>query len=153
MHVPLVIAGPGIKRARSEEFVYLYDLFPTICELAGVPTPAAAEGKSLAPVLAGKPIQGRDYLFTAYKNVQRAVRDRRWKLIRYPQINKTQLFDLQNDPHELKDLADETAQKGRVEQMLALLAKAQRECGDTCPLTAANPKPATWTAPEPNAKK
>jgi arylsulfatase A-like enzyme len=153
MHVPLVIAGPGIKRARSDEFVYLYDLFPTICELAGVATPAAAEGKSLAPVLTGKPIQGREYLFTAYKNVQRAVRDRQWKLIRYPQVNKTQLFDLKADPHELKDLADETSQASRVEQMTALLAKAQRECGDTCPLTTANPKPPAWTPPEPKAQK
>ena len=45
----------------------------------------------------------------AYRNVQRAVRDDRWKLIRYPQVDKTQLFDLQNDPDELKDLSADPA--------------------------------------------
>ena len=48
----------------------------------------------VVPVLAGKQNAVRDSLFTAYIDVQRAVRDDRWKLIMYPQINKTQLFDL-----------------------------------------------------------
>lgn len=37
---------------------------------------------------------------------QRSVRDRRYKLIRYPAVDHTLLFDLQNDSHELVDLAD-----------------------------------------------
>ncbi len=148
MHVPLVIAGPGIKQGRSDALVYLYDLFPTICDLAGVPVPASAEGKSLVPVLKGKRMRERDYLFTAYKNVQRAVRTDRWKLIRYPQVDQTQLFDLQTDPHELKNLAAAPEYADRVKEMLALLARAQEQYGDTCPLTLANPKPATWSPPD-----
>jgi arylsulfatase A-like enzyme len=35
---------------------------------------------------------------------QHAIRDDRWKLIRYPQVNRTQLFDLQSDPQERNDL-------------------------------------------------
>ena len=110
--------------------------------------PASAEGKSLVPLLKGQPVKQRDYLFTAYKDVQRAVRTDRWKLIRYPQVDQTQLFDLQNDPHELNNLAAKPEYAARVKEMLALLAKAQKQCGDTCPLTVANPKPAKWTPPD-----
>ena len=148
MHVPLVIAGPGIKHGQSDAFVYLYDLFPTICQLARVPVPASAEGKSLVPLLKGQATKQRDYLFTAYRDVQRAVRTDRWKLLRYPQVNETQLFDLQKDPHELNNLAAKPEHAARVKEMLALLADAQKQCGDTCPLTVANPKPAKWTPPD-----
>jgi arylsulfatase A-like enzyme len=148
MHVPLVFAGPGIKHGQSNALVYLYDLFPTICELASVPLPAAAEGKSLVSVLKGQPMHGRDYLFTAYKNVQRAVRTDRWKVIRYPQVDETQLFDLQKDPYEVNNLAAVPEHSARLTEMLALLAKAQKEYGDSCPLTVAYPKPAKWTPPE-----
>jgi arylsulfatase A-like enzyme len=148
MHVPLVIAGPGIKHGQSNAFVYLYDLFPTICQLARVPVPASVEGKSLVPLLEGQPMRQRDYLFTAYKDAQRAVRTDHWKLIRYPQVNETQLFDLQSDPHELNNLAAKPEHAGKVKEMLALLAVAQKQCGDACPLTVGDPKPAKWTPPD-----
>ena len=148
MHVPLVFAGPGIRHGQSDALVYLYDLFPTICDLARVPVPAASEGESLLPLLKGQSMQTRDCLFTAYKNVQRAIRTDRWKIIRYPQVDVTQLFDLKNDPHELNNLAGEPEYAARLKEMLALLAKAQKKCGDTCPLTVANPKPAKWSPPE-----
>jgi arylsulfatase A-like enzyme len=148
MHVPLVIAGPGIKHGQSDALVYLYELFPTICDLAQVPVPASAEGQSLVPFLTGKPAKQRDYLLTVYRNVQRAVRTDRWKLIRYPQVDQTQLFDLQNDPHELNNLAAKPEYAAQLKEMLPLLATAQKQCGDPCPLTVADPKPAKWTPPD-----
>jgi hypothetical protein len=59
----------------------------------------------------------------------------------------TQLFDLQNDPDEMKDLAADPAQAARVEQMLAKLKAAQHQFGDDLPLTVDNLKPAKWTPP------
>ena len=152
MHVPLVIAGPGIKRGTSDAFVYLYDLLPTICQLAGVTVPAAVDGKSLLPLLAGKSPKLRDYLFTVYKDVQRSVRNDRWKIIRYPQVNRTQLFDLASDPHELNDLAGKPEQAGELKRMLALLEQAQKDYNDPYPLTVAAPKPAAWTPPKKGEK-
>jgi arylsulfatase A-like enzyme len=142
MRVPLIFAGPGIPKGRSDALVYLHDLYPTVCELAGVPVPASLDGRSLAPVLRGKKKGVHDALFLAYRNVQRAVRQGDWKLIRYPQVNKTQLFDLKNDPDETKDLADDPKHAGKVKEMLALLAKQQQEYGDKQPLTVDNPQPA-----------
>ena len=70
----------------------------------------------------------------------RAVRDDRWKLIRYPQINKTQLFDLKTDPAELKDLSEHPEQQARIEQMLATLKEWQQKTDDKQPLTSEHPK-------------
>src|SRR6185295_4283855 len=70
MHVPLIIAGPGIPRGRSEAFVYLYDLFPTVCDLTGTTIPPQVEGKSQKPVITGQTASVRSHMFNQYRNVQ-----------------------------------------------------------------------------------
>jgi arylsulfatase A-like enzyme len=104
---PLVIAGPDIPHGHSDALVYLYDLFPTICEWTGAPTPSVVEGKSLASIVQGEATEVRQYLFAAYRGCQRMVRDSRWKLIEYfvGDQRHTQLFDLSVDPDELSNLA------------------------------------------------
>ncbi len=84
MHVPLIIAGNGIPKGKSDALVYLMDLFPTFADFAGAKIPAGVEGKSLVPMLAGKEKKVREVLYTAYRDCQRSIRDDRWKLIRYP---------------------------------------------------------------------
>ena len=152
MHVPCVIAGPGIPQGRSEAFVYLMDLFPTFAEFGGAPLPEGVEGRSLAPIIAGKETKVRDLCYTGYRDGQRAVRDQRWKLIRYPLVDQTQLFDLQNDPHELTNLAAKPEHAAKVAEMTALLEKEMANYADTAPLKVANPKPAAWSPPAPGVK-
>lgn len=147
MKSPLILAGPGVSKGQTDALVYLLDLYPTICDLAGVPIPAGLDGQSFKPVLQGQATTARRELFLSYRSVQRAVRDERWKLIRYPEINRSQLFDLQNDPDEIHDLAAEPAQAARVQTMLGRLAEWQKHYTDDLPLTSANPKPAAWTPP------
>jgi len=67
--------------------------------------PGTVEGKNLAPLMHDRDANLRDEIFGAYGDVQRMVRTGRWKLIYYPKIDRTQLFDLQNDPLETRDLA------------------------------------------------
>ena len=145
MHVPLVIAGPGISKGKSEAFVYLMDLFPTFAEFAGAKLPAGVEGKSIVPILTGNQTKVRDVLYTGYRNCQRAIRDDRWKLIRYPLVDKTQLFDLKNDPHELNNLADKPEHAATITELTALLANEMASHADLIPLKVANPQPAEWT--------
>ncbi len=145
MRAPLILAGPGIAQGRqSDAFCYLLDLFPTLCDLTGVATPSSVEGLSLAPVLAGKQKTRRAAIFTAYRNVQRAVRDNRWKLIVYPQINQTQLFDLQTDPGEMRDLAADPKYARQRARLTALLKQQQQAFGDQQPLRVAQPLPAAF---------
>src|SRR3712207_1229222 len=107
MRSPLIIAGPGLAKGKKvDALCYLLDIYPTLGELAGVNGPEGTEGLSLAGLTTkgnGGPStpSRRQAIFTAYRTVQRAVRDDRWKLIVYPQVNKVQLFDLKADPAEL----------------------------------------------------
>ncbi|UCG59577.1 MAG: sulfatase-like hydrolase/transferase [Phycisphaerales bacterium] len=140
MGCPLIFAGPGIPKGKSTEtFSYLMDIFPTVCALTAVQGPPGIEGKNLRSIWQGKADKVRDSVFLSFAKVQRSVRDKRWKIIRYPQINHTLLFDLENDPHELHNLADDPAQADRVEDMLGLLSRCQQEVGDDLPLTVEKP--------------
>ena len=126
---------------------YLFDVLPTLGKLCGVSAPASSEGIDLSATLRDPATPARRQLMFAYKNVQRAVRDDRWKLIRYPQIDRTQLFDLQADPFEMTNLADKPEHAARVAELTALLEQQQQHFGDTAPLKVANPQPADWTPP------
>ena len=142
MRSPVILAGPGVPVGkRVDAFAYLHDLFPTAGELAGVAGPEGSEGKSLVPVFQGREPTRRPDVFTAYRNLQRAVRDDRWKLIAYPQINKVQLFDLKVDPHETRDLSADPAAAAELDRMTALLRLRQSEAGDALPLRTEHPKP------------
>ena len=144
MHVPLIFAGKGIPKGETQSFAYLYDVYPTMCDLAGIPIPEGLDAKSLKPVITGKQDKIRDTVFTAYKKVQRSIRDDRWHLMVYPQVGVTQLFDLQNDPHEMNNLATNPEYARKVDEMRALLVETRTQYGDDCSLTVDNPKPAEW---------
>lgn len=147
MRVPLVFNGPGVPKGRSDAMVYLLDLYPTVCDLVGAEVPAGLDGRSFAGVLRGEARSAREEIFLAYGVVQRSLRDDRWKLIRYPKINRTQLFDLEADPHETRDLSGEPGQTGRMEAMTARLAEAQGRWGDAAPLSSAVPGDGVFTPP------
>lgn len=129
--VPLIIAGAAFKGPRAEDALcYLHDVAPTLCELAGVPASAGMEGRSLVRLLDGRGRRHRDELFFAYRDVQRAWRDDRWKIIHYPVIGRTQLFDLKEDPSEMNDLAAEPREASRVARLLKKLQAAGRAAED-----------------------
>jgi arylsulfatase A-like enzyme len=109
LHIPLLIAGPGIAPRESRAFVHTIDVFPTLCRLAGFAPPARVDGVSLAPILRGEREHGRDVAFTHFRDEQFALRDQRWKLIRYPQHGRVEFFDLQADPAHAARIADFTA--------------------------------------------
>ena len=76
---------------------------------------------------------------------QRSISDDQWKLIRYPLIDKTQLFDVANDAHEEHDLAAQPEQAGKIKELMGKLAEWQRRVDDPYPLTVPDPKPAEWS--------
>ncbi len=147
MKAPLFLAGPGIPRGQSNALIYLLDIYPTIADLVGATVPRDIDGVSFKPVITGKAKQARRELMLAYRDVQRAYRDERWKLIRYPQVNVTQLFDLRTDPFELRNLAERPAHSKRLAQMTARLQQQQQQFGDSLPLIVAKPLPAAFTPP------
>jgi arylsulfatase A-like enzyme len=88
--VMLVLRGPGgfLGGRVNDELVSQIDLYPTICELAGIETPDFAQGCSLLPMMRGEKPSVRDAVFTeltyhAAYDPQRAIRTERWKYIRF----------------------------------------------------------------------
>ncbi len=145
--VPLLFSGPGITEGESDAFAYVHDIYPTVCELVGAARPAGIDGRSLTPVIQGRRERVRDRVMLAYKNAQRSIRDERWKLIRFPQINRTQLFDLVSDPHETRDLSGDPKNAAVIERLMGKMADEQKRYDDRQPLTADQPKPAEFKHP------
>ena len=145
--IPLIFSGPPIpKSAGSDAFVYGFDIFPTICELLGVTPPQSVEGKSLAGVIAGREKQVRDSILYVYdhldggkkpaaedmRGIQRAVNDGRWKYHHYfvKGTKTVRLFDMQNDPHEMHNLADDPAAAKELPRLRELLKKFREDFSD-----------------------
>lgn len=140
VRVPFLMRGPGVPRGvTSGALAYSFDVYPTLCELAGVEPPEGLDAKSLCPAFAGEPAPHRSHIGAAYKDMQRMWTDGEWKLIRYFQSedgqhgeNRVQLFHLPTDPHETHDLAANDAHRERVHQLTRELARWQIETGDVC---------------------
>ena len=146
MRVPLIFAGPGIpENKRVDSYVYLNDIYPTICHMAGLPVPASVEGISLKAAFGNKTFKGRDQLFFAYSNLQRAVVKDHFKLACY-NVNgqrPLQLFDLDKDPWEMNNLACKQQYQDKVKSMTSLLSAEMKRLNDFCDFSKAG-----WGRPE-----
>jgi arylsulfatase A-like enzyme len=128
MRSPCILAGPGVPVGARDGLAYLFDLTATVLESAGVQG-AAIDGRSVWPMVKdGAP--GRDDLVQLYAKTQRAIRRGDHKLIRYPRIDRTVLYDLANDPHELVDLAGRPEHAGLQRELEVLLKRRLAEAGD-----------------------
>ncbi|MBS0001089.1 MAG: sulfatase-like hydrolase/transferase [Cyclobacteriaceae bacterium] len=108
IRIPMIISGPGIPENRtSNAFCYLNDLYPTLCEYVGIKTPASVETSGFLKCLRDPDASHRELLTFAYKNFQRGIRKGPWKYIEYhvDGDNHIQLFNLDEDPWEMRDLA------------------------------------------------
>ena len=148
LRVPLIMSGPGIPPGqRTNAMCYLFDVLPTLGKLCDVSGPTTSEGIEFTATVKDPTHAARPQLVLGFKSVQRAIRDDRWKLIRYPHIDKTQLFDLQSDPHEITNLADKPEHAPKVADLMTRLKKDLTAFGDKHPLKVSNPEPAEWTPP------
>lgn len=137
VRVPLVILGPGIKKGeRTESLVYLNDVFPTVADIVGVEKPETIDGLSLLPILKDSKATVRESVYFLYKNFQRGVRTKNWKLIKYLAEGKktTQLFEIKKDPLEINNLANDPKYKSKVEEMTVLLQEWMNKSGDSVQL-------------------
>ncbi len=145
LRVPLIIAGPGIPEGQqTEALCYLFDVFPTLGKICHVTPPNQSDGFDFSATLTDSKKPARGQLMFAYKDVQRAFTDGRWKLIRYPQVDQTQLFDLHSDPFETTNLASRPEQASRVIQMTRQLAAEMERSGDRARLVVPDPKSPDW---------
>jgi arylsulfatase A-like enzyme len=134
VHIPLLVKFPGRARpARYSELVETVDLVPTLLDFAGLPIPQNCQGRSLAPLVGGGAYEARQAAFSENiipevitggglempyapgKGVggirhpdAKMIRTNRWKLNYYPG-NGGELYDLANDPGEMRNLYSDPA--------------------------------------------
>ncbi len=133
INVPLIFKGPGIPKGKKyDSFTYLYDIYPTLCDLAGAKIPVTVEGISLKPILTEQRDGPRKEMLFAYKNFQRALRKDHLKLIKYNVKGEiiTQLFNLKEDPYENKNLADNPKYKSLLDMMTKSMEQVMVENND-----------------------
>jgi arylsulfatase A-like enzyme len=155
VRVPMVITGPGIPKGEiREQLCYIYDAYPTLCDLAGLKTPETVQYQSLDKVILEAKAKHRDHLYFAFMSWQRSVRDQQYKLIEYcvGDERHTQLFDLAEDPEETKNLADEEAHQATVSRLRTLLKQERVRLNDgNTPYALTNQQGVDfWTAFEKN---
>ncbi|RMF39083.1 MAG: DUF4976 domain-containing protein [Planctomycetota bacterium] len=128
--VPLIIRVPGVTRAGSQTqaMVELVDIFPTVVDLAGLDRPSGLQGTSLRPLmLEPETASIREYAYTVVRRGQslgRAVRNQHWRYAQWP--DGEELYDLQRDPSERRNLAAAPRWNGTKEHLRQVLADLQQ---------------------------
>jgi len=137
IRIPLLVRYPPLVQPRRvlEEMVLNIDLAPTLLELAGMQVPPTMQGRSLVPLLAGQPGPWRRSFLYEYFRDERfpiptmlGVRTERAKYITYPGLQDIdELYDLEQDPFELSNLALEPAARLQRAEMRQELQRLLRE--------------------------
>ena len=142
---PLIVKWPGVtnKKSISSQMVMNLDFSETILDMAGVKIPADMQGKSFAPVLKGKHKGSfRDAVYYHfYENEEHkvakhiGVRTERYKLIWFYENNEWELYDLEKDRNEMKNVYNDPTYKDVVKSMKEKLKQLKDKYHDTEPAT------------------
>jgi arylsulfatase A-like enzyme len=134
IRIPMILSGPGISENRtSDALIYLNDLYPTLCEIAGIGIPSSVETRSFIECIKDPAQDHREWLVFAYKHFQRAIRQGQWKYIEY-QVEgdlHQQLFNLEDDPWETRNLAVFPGNRSLMIDLRNELRKNWVEMGDS----------------------
>jgi len=141
LHIPLLVRGPGIRAGSvTDLFALNNDFAPTFLDLAGLPTPADMQGRSLVPLLHDEqPADWRTSVYYRYYHdpghhntrAHLGVRTATHKLIYYWKKNAYELFDLVQDPNEQKNLINDPNQAATIATLKAEIVRHQESYGDT----------------------
>ena len=152
--MPLLVRGPGITAGRSiDQLASNIDLAPTIAALAGVPIPNFVSGRSLVPLLQGsQPRTWRKATISQFYREDKgdsaelsseavvdqpgapsflALRTLNRAYVEYV-TGERELYDLANDPHQLRNLASESGYAAEVDRFHAWLDAFRACSGQTC---------------------
>lgn len=107
-HIPFLAAGPGFEPGRvRDELAQQVDIFPTVCDFAGLPAPASAQGLSLLPLCrAGAPAPWPRTAAFAEAEDRKCIRTARYRMVFDPLGRANELYDHATDPWEMTNLYD-----------------------------------------------
>jgi iduronate 2-sulfatase len=132
VRVPLIVVAPGIPGGRrSARPVELVDLYPTLVELAGLEAPADLEGQSFAPQLRDpdaprtRPATTRLELTGLTTKTAWSTTDGRWRYTEWGSPAEAELYDLEADPRQQRNLANDPKWQAERQRMAELLARSR----------------------------
>lgn len=134
VHVPFAIKIPGEKPGKSEDVISHLDIKPTLCELAGVPA-GDCDGISLIPAIRGEKQAPDRIVYSQYSGnpsygtIRRAAVSKRYKYV-YDSQHEHELYDLEKDPHEMKNVAGDVEYQDVLKEMYEACRKYHEEHGD-----------------------
>jgi N-acetylglucosamine-6-sulfatase len=148
IRIPFLLRYPPLARAGTvvDEMVLNIDVAPTLLDLAGADVPAHMQGRSVRPLLDGTRGAWRSsWLYEYYEEAwlpsiptMQGVRTKSWNYTTYPEIDDLdELYDLRDDPHEMRNLAQDPAHEDKLRGMKQELQRLQRDTA--------------WTPPKPRA--
>ena len=132
IHVPIIVKWPQMKKIEKgkvlEQLVLNIDIAPTLLDMAGVQIPEVMDGKSLLPLMENRKSEIRSDFFLEHDGVTKVsnpipdsygIRTKDWKYIRYVHVDPEveEMYDLKNDPYELKNLINDEDYAGKRDEL------------------------------------
>jgi arylsulfatase A-like enzyme len=141
LKMPFLVRWPGVVKpgTAADGMILNVDFAPTLLAAAGLPVPADVQGRSFLPLLRGEtPRDWRTAMYYRYYHYPQDHRVQphygictaRYKLIFFNKIGQWELFDLEQDPHELKNLYNDPAHAATVKQLKEELYRLKKELRD-----------------------
>jgi iduronate 2-sulfatase len=145
--VPLIMAGPGIvKNETAASLAEMVDFYPTLCSLARLPIPGFVSGTDLSPALKDPAVMTRQEALTQHLTGY-ALRTDRYRIVRWGGggVDGFELYDHQNDPAEMTNLASDP-------KHAELLKSLQDRLDQRIQSATAKPKGLTQVTPYENSR-
>jgi arylsulfatase A-like enzyme len=158
---PLIVRAPGFRPrpSRTDALVEFVDIFPTLCELTGLPLPEGIEGTSLKPLFE---TPGRPWKRAAFSYISRnvegagftighAMRTDRYRFVEWingnGSLREHELYDHEIDPGETRNIAGRPDQAAIVRALTAQLRAGWRAAGPPSESSAAGGRERAWVTP------
>ena len=137
LNAPLILSAPGMKNAgaHTDALVEFVDIYPTLCELAGLPLPGHLEGSSFKPLLDDPNRTWKPAAFSQYPRPQNGglmgytMRTDRYRFTvwvgraDHAKVDAIELYDHRNDPQENTNIAKDPANAELVKELMEQWAK------------------------------
>jgi len=129
LRIPLIFRGPGVPTGASRELVEIVDIMPTLLDMLDIEVPKGNQGISLVPVMNGDGGRKSIYMQALSNRMIRTQKAKYW----IDQDGEEVLFDLSNDPHELKNVAQAPSHRDLLDSMRVALLKRSIAAQDPLP--------------------
>ena len=126
IRVPLIVRVPGKKPGVSSSLVETTDLFPSLCALAGIATPATVQGRDFTALLDDPNKKFHEAAYSRFLNADAVITDQ-FSYTSYDNGKSQMLYDLSKDPQENKNIADDPNHAETVATMKKLLKKRMEQ--------------------------